>query len=90
MIRLYFCGGIFDGGSADFDPPPLKSKKANAKGEAVLPVRAFVAGVTPGGVWRYELWRIVTPYSAIYKLWRWADVAELTPDYPIVYVERGG
>lgn len=90
MIRLFYREGPFDGGYADFDEPPRRSKKAskgNKRGRTEppeLPRTTFVAcGDGSAFAWAYHITRTITPYSAEYRVCGWVKLEDV-PDGSIL------
>ena len=78
MIRLFYTEGPFDGGFADFDEPPKKSRKGSKRGRTEppeLPRTTYVAcGDGSAFAWVYTLTRTITPYSAAYRVRGWVKL----------------
>ena len=88
MIRLYLNRRPMDGGSVDLDGEPSKSKKAAARGDDVrLPDIVYVScGNVYRHVWVYRLTRVITHYSAEYRLTRWVNYDNIDDNAVLVFL----
>lgn len=85
-MRLFFCGGPYDGGQADHrvDVVPTGSKRARRQQRPELPQEAYVARDGSWYCWLYRRSRVITPYSASYNVVGFVKVSDVAKNAVLV------